>query len=190
MRKRLKNLSILTCMAITFCGCGNKAENSGSEVDNVVITPGLNATSVNLSLQFDESDSEVASTSVVFQNNAWVAVPEFVYLKSGDPLRFTVRLYFNTTEQTAQEEHNELYCEYENIKQLSNIQNRSFDGYFHRLLGCFSDVDNDGEVDELNYEAGTEIAIDKNKMIRFEFVKAFTESNTEVFTDIDIIDWI
>jgi hypothetical protein len=169
--------------------CGKKVQNTDLNAGKVVTrTPALSANNIKLKTSFD-SDGVVQDDSYQFKDDAWLTIPEYVLIESGEPLNFTVRLYFNTEMAESFDGVRELYCEYRIAKEVgSSNEVNILNGYYHYFAGCFEDIDYDGEADAINYQPGTQVAQDQDRFVRLEYISGFTESEARVSADIEI-DW-
>lgn len=184
-----KIYSILLALSVfSFMACGKKVKNSDPNAGKIINrTPALSATNLKLQSSFDTNGS-IEDSSFLFQDDAWLTIPELVLLESGSPLNFTVRIFFNTEQKETLLGARELYCEYKAAKQVGDDDSESLDGYYHHFTGCFEDINSDGEPEAINYQPGSQVAQDKDRFVRIEYVSGFTEQEALVSTDIEI-EW-
>lgn len=161
--------------------CGKAPKNSSDKSDNEYdITPGL---ATDLVLELDIADNSAQTMSYKIKDYGWANIPKYIYLKTGSPQHFTTRVYFNSLDQNSiLSTGGELYCDYINTKKIGS------EGYLHHFDGCY-----DGEIgertnhDPFNEESSNAIAIDKDKLIKFELLDGFASSGTySLFTEIFI----
>lgn len=181
-------LSILTISAFSFMACGKKVTNSNPNEGQLVNrTPALTGNSLKLSSVFD-NNGVIENEVYQFEADAWIKIPEFIFVESGEPLNYTARVYFNTENQQTLVGARELYCEYQSAKQIGSKNKLQFDGYYHHFIGCFEDLDQDGTPQEINYNPGSEVPQDKDKFVRIEFLSGFSDNETQISADLEI-DW-
>jgi len=180
---------MLALSVFSFMACGKKVQNTDPNAGKIVNrTPALSASNIKLVSRFN-SDGAVENDIYKFQDDAWLTIPEHVFIESGEPLNFTVRVFFNTKDSQALAGEPELFCEYRSAKQIGNANDPSaINGYYHHFAGCFEDVDGDGTPDQINYSPGSQVAQNQQRYIRLEYVSGFTDEETQVSSDIEI-DW-
>lgn len=184
-------LSLLTVSAFSFMACGKKAMNTDPNADDprfITDTPALTGNSIKLTSSIDTDGNVTSNEFYQFEQDAWLKVPEFIFVESGAPLNYTARVYFNTDKVESFIGHRELFCEYRSAKQIGEEKQISFDGYYHHFVGCFEDLDQDGNPERINYNPGSQVAQDKNNFIRIEYVDGFTDNPTQISADLDI-EW-
>ena len=189
LKSGLFKSGMLCASCLVFFSCGKAIKDSGSsnEDNNVTLTPGANA--INLELAFDGNGADERAT-FLFDRDARVKLPQQIVVESGSPQNFIVRVHFNTQNtQLNSTNFQEMYCDYQNIKQIGDVANPSEDGYFHRFKGCYSDPDEDGEVDHLNFQPGQIVVQDEGNYISLEFINGFTNSETTVSAEIVVDRW-
>lgn len=164
------------CLMLISCG---KKVTSSSGDNEVTLIPELNR-AVNLEMSF-KGDTESKSKSYLFIEDAQVRIPDQIHVKSGSPLRFTVNIYFNTNHNPEQRDTvSEFFCSYKNVKVIGQ------DRYYQEFLGCFEDVDADGELENLDYKAGQQIFQERWRYIRVDLVDGFSYEESEIFTELEI----
>ncbi len=169
MTKKMTSCKALLLMTLvsTLFGCGKPVKDSESTNDEgstVVNRPGATVSMLELSLAMNPQRDSIASSSNLVAGDAWARIPESVFVSEGSPLVISSKVYLNTKE-TSKRSSPELFCSYTSIRQVTGTDQPSPDGYNHYFKGCYQDVDNDGQVDELNYIPGDEIAVDKGNYI-------------------------
>jgi hypothetical protein len=185
MRKKV--IALLTC-SIALTSCGKKIENTKTGDDTVVLNE-ANASNVKLELNFNKT-GELSASNFRFSGEAWIKVPEAVFLKSGDVFTYSTRIYFNATEDLTLGNSPVFYCEYSAYKQFTGSDQQSIDGYNHLFKNCYEDVNADGTPEILNYLPGDEIPQDPTRLLKIELISssAGSEDITEVYSDIEV-DW-
>lgn len=171
----LKKLFSAPCFVCLLFSCGKKVENS-SDGSGRVILPGESGTKF-IDVNVDAQASRIGSAQFEAPRNAWVRVPAAPKVLEGDALIVSTRIYFNSTKKS-NSQYQEFYCDYTSIKMINNPTAKDINkNYNHYFKGCFEDVDQDGEIDELNFIPGDEVALEKDKNLQIE-VEVDDNANT------------
>jgi hypothetical protein len=187
MRKIL--ITPLLC-SFAVVSCGKKIENTNTNTgDDTVILNEANASNVKLELSFNKN-GELKNSVYKFGAEAWIKVPEAIFLKSGTSFTYSTRIYFNSSNSITLENTSELYCDYTAVKQITNTDQPTIDGYNHIFNSCHEDVNGDGVPEKLYYEPGDEVPQDLGRYIKIKHIGSSTDSvdATEVYSDIEV-DW-
>jgi hypothetical protein len=180
---------ILGFISFVMVGCGKTVQNSSSDETqdpDIVRTPGLNTSELKINLEMNPQRDQFALAHVQLPEDGWARIPEAIAVKAGSPLIITSKIFLNTKNNQAS---GELFCKYTSIRQVTGTDEPSADGYNHYFRGCFQDVDSDGEADELNYNVGHEVAVDKGNYITLEVQSDNSVNSLVINTEIEI-DWL
>jgi hypothetical protein len=183
----MKYLSTIVCL-MTVLSCGRDIENSKTNNDNITRLP-VSVSIVTLIETFTNSQ-ELKTSEVQFKSDAWIKIPEAVFVQNGNLYKFNSKITFNTSNQYGSNQNNDyykFYCKYEAYRQAVASDEVTVDGFTHVFKGCFADVNNDGVDDALTYKVGNSIPQDENNYIRFEMTgHSELESNSlTLYTDIE-----
>ncbi|MBD65225.1 MAG: hypothetical protein CME62_08460 [Halobacteriovoraceae bacterium] len=179
----LKFFTTLTLTGFVLFSCGKKAQNSSSESDSdYQDTRALEPGSVTLDMTI-EDENALEADSVLFNGNAWIVIPEpaDIMVKSGSPMHYRTRIYFNSTEEPSVDGGYETFCEYSALASDST--------YNYSFKGCYEDVDQDGTPDLLSYSPGMEFPQESGKSLRFEFIFGYSAQASELSAELEITDW-
>ena len=180
-----KTLLILPACCLAFISCGKKPINSSSSPD-VDVTPAL---SKNISFEMSfEGNAEFQSQSFLFEEDGQVTIPDLVHLKSGSPLNYEVRVYFNTNHSPEQRDAiDEFYCSYLSVKKIGDSA-ESLAEYTHSFLGCFENEEKEREKISLGYVPGQKVFQDQWNYVRLDLVSGYSKTKTEVYAELSV-DW-
>lgn len=182
--KIFKSLLILPTCLLVLTSCGKEFKNS-EDSEEVGKTSELVK---NLSFEFSfTGDAQLKSKNFMFTEGALVTLPEKIYIKSGKPQDYKIRVYFNSNyspdQRSAEEEY---YCTYTSSKEILENEIPDENGYYHKFDGCLQDVDEDGELDYLEYNVGEQVFQNKGMYMRLDLIKGFSDETAEVFTEFQI----
>lgn len=177
-----KNFILTSCCISAFFSCGKApadTETGGGVLEDVtIIAPGESGLK-KLSVSFTPGTDSEAQDSIIALGAGWVRVPEFPVIESGDSLIVSTRVFINYEPTQNMVEYISLYCDYTSVKMITADASLPVnDQYNHYFKGCFEDVDQDGDAEEINFVPGDEVGIEAGKKVSLKV--SATDSSDEL----------